>query len=171
MSRSDLDAHFGRVEKLVAEISQHVPAEAKGVTEFRADLAGLLVVAIAASYEACVKEVLVGYASFHNTAFAQFANNNFEKLSSRVAVSDLHRYCKLFDDNVSYKFKNLLKAKKKQVDERLGKDITTCYEQILSWRHEFAHAGRKNTTIEEAIATHTVAKRVIYCFDKAFHCE
>jgi hypothetical protein len=62
-----------------------------------------------------------------------------------------------------------LDRRKKQIDQRLGKSIVESYSQILSWRHAFAHAGTRNTTIEEAIATHRLAKRVLYTFDRAFN--
>lgn len=52
--------------------------------------------------------------------------------------------------------------------DRKGVNIETSYEQILDWRHDFAHARGRNTTIEEAVKTHTSGKRVLYLFDDAF---
>lgn len=168
MPRADLDIHFDRIEKLVIEMEQFVPPAAKGVAGFRADLAGLLVVTIAASYESCVKETLVSYAGRHHVAFANFATNNYKKLNSRIAINDLHGYTGTFDDNVSTRFKALLNDRRKRIDARIGKNIESAYKQMLSWRHDFAHAGIRNTTIEEAVATHRLAKRVLYAFDDAF---
>lgn len=169
MARTDLDIHFKRVENLVAEISQFVPEGTKGATEFRADLAGLLVVSMAASYESCVKEILVNHASRQHVSFGQFANSNFNKLSSRVALADLNTYAELFDPEIKIQFKANFKLKKKSINKRTGIDIQKSYEQILSWRHDFAHAGIRNTTVEEATRIHRHAKRVLYCFDNAFN--
>lgn len=168
MARADLTVHFDRIERLVNEMDAFVPKDYKGVTEFRADLAGLLVVSIAASYESCVKETLVNYASNCHTLFGQFTANNFEKLNSKIAVSDLNRYTKLFDTGINKKFKSNLSRRKERIDKRIGRNIESSYEQILSWRHDFAHAGLRNTTIEEALITHRLAKRVLYAFDEAF---
>ncbi len=168
MPRADLDVHFDRIEQLVVEMEQFVPSAAKGVTGFRADLAGLLVVTIAASYESCVKETLVSYAGRHHVAFANFATNNYKKLNSRITINDLHSYTGTFDDNVSTRFKALLNERRKRIDARIGKNIESAYKLILSWRHDFAHAGIRNTTIEEAVVTHRLAKRVLYAFDDAF---
>lgn len=168
MSRADLDVHFDRIEQLVKEMTQFVPSDLIGAGQFRADLAGLLVVSIAASYESCVKDTLITYATRHHVAFGTFTLNNYKKLNSRIAVSDLHQYSSLFDDGVATRFKAILASRKKRIDERIGKNIEACYKQILSWRHDFAHAGIRNTTIEEAMATHRVAKRVLYSFDEAF---
>lgn len=168
MSRSDLDVHFGRIELLIQEIVQFVPTNSIGAGTFRADLAGLLVVTMAASYKSCVKDTIIGHAGRHHAAFGSFASNNFRKLNSRISVNDLVSYAKLFDEDIANHFKDMLKDRKKRLSDRVGSNIEKSYEQILSWRHDFAHAGIRNTTIEEAAATHRAAKRVLYCFDSAF---
>lgn len=168
MARTDLDTHFGRVDTLISEIEKFVPEGTRGAVPFRADLAGLVVVAMAASYEACVKGVLVSFASAKHVDFELFANRQFDKLSSRVAIKDLHRYGKVFNPSINSRFKAILTQRKTNIYNRTGNDIQKRYEQILEWRHEFAHGGVRNTTISEAVTFHTYAKRVIYAFDQAF---
>lgn len=167
MPRGDLDEILRRIDTLEGHIGDFVPVTARTV-EFRADLAGLLVVAIAAAYESCVKETLTAYASRHHEAFGTFTQNQFNKLNSKVAVSDLNLYARTFSNDIHRHFGEALDRRKKQIEARTGKNITTAYKQILSWRHDFAHAGVRNTTIEEALATHRFAKRVLYAFDEAF---
>jgi hypothetical protein len=169
MPRADLDLHFDRIERLVVEMQQFVPSDKIETAQFRADLAGLLVVSMAASYESCVKETLVTYATGHHVAFGNFATNNYSKLNSRISLSDLYGYAKTFDSGVHGRFGQLLDRRKKVIDNRLGKSIVASYRQILSWRHDFAHAGIRNTTIEEAMVTHRLAKRVLYVFDQSFN--
>jgi hypothetical protein len=169
MPRADLDVHFNRIEQLVNEMSQFVPSTQGSAAQFRADLAGLLVVLIAASYESCVKETLVSYAAKHHIAFGNFALNNYKKLNSKISIGDLHKYTATFDDNVRDRFKALLSSRKNRLNTRIGKNIESSYDSILLWRHAFAHAGIRNTTIEEAIATHRLAKRILYSFDEAFN--
>lgn len=168
MARVDLDLHFQRIELLEAHMSEFIPATDLKAAEFRADLAGLLVVATVATYENCVKDVLVSSAHRHHAAFGSFAANNFAKLNSRIALSDLNIYAKNFDPAIHSKFKELLNKRQKLIDSRIGKNISKAYEQMLDWRHAFAHAGIRNTTIEEAMVTHNLAKRVLYVFDQAF---
>lgn len=169
MARADLDIHFARVEKMVKEISQFVPDGNTGTIEFRADLAGLLVVAMAAAYESCVKDTLVNHASQWHQSFGTFANNNFGKLNSRVSLKDLHRYAKLFGPEINSEFKRIFGERKQAIKQRTGTNIENSYDLILEWRHAYAHAGIRNTTISEAVRVHTYAKRVLYCFDEAFH--
>lgn len=167
MARSDLAPILDRIDLLAGEISNYVPIS-PATLQFRGDLAGLLVVAIAASYESCVKETMVNYAARHHVQFEIFAQNNFEKLNSRINLSDLHRYAKSFDNSIHQKFGELIVERRRRLNTKIGKDFTKSYGQILSWRHDFAHAGKRNTTVKEALATHRLAKRVMYTFDEAF---
>jgi hypothetical protein len=168
MPRSELDLQLTRIDLLFAEANAFVPATLQSATAFRADLAGLFVVTIAATYESCVKEILINFASRHHVAFGNYTSQRYAKLNSRINVSDLHLYAKTFGPSVGVNFKAELKRSKDAINGRIGKDIEKSYEQILSWRHDFAHAGKRNTTLEEAAATHTIAKRVLYAFGKAF---
>lgn len=167
MARADLDTILKRIDVLDAHIEAFVPIIPKTV-EFRADLAGLTVVAIAAAYESCVKETLISFAGRRHESFGLFTQNNYGKLNSRVSITDLYGYARLFGNEVHARFGEILDARKRRLESRIGKNIATSYKQILSWRHDFAHAGIRNTTVEEALATHRIAKRVLYAFDDAF---
>jgi len=172
MSRSDLDERFRKIDVLISEINNSVPPNSSySVVEMRADLAGLLVVAMAATYETCVKEILCSHANAKHAAFGSFATRHFERLNSRIRVNNLIEYCELFDPSMKQKFKTLLTSRKKVISERTGKNIESSYNQILDWRHGFAHAWNRNTTIEEAAETHKVGKRVLYVFDRAFSAD
>lgn len=168
MSKRELDEHINRVKRLAREMNEFVPTGHTQTSEFRADLAGLYVVAVAAAYESCVKEVIVNYATRHNKIFGQYAIASYEKLNSRINMQDLHRYANIFHPSIGKKFKEILNEKKSEIDLKIGKDIEKSYVQILNWRHDFAHAGKRNTTLEEAVITHTLGLRVIHCFDSAF---
>jgi hypothetical protein len=169
MSRAELDVHFATIDALINEIDQRVPPNKDYISvKFRADLAGLLVVAMAATYENCVKEILCDYASKHHVAFGEFALRIFNKLNSRIQIRDLRKYCELFDPRIAQSFKVKLATKKLALLRRVGANIEDSYEQILSWRHEFAHAKIQKTTIEEATKTHRFGKRVLYVFDDVF---
>lgn len=168
MPRADLDAQFTRIDALVNEIQQLVPENNYQNVQFRADLAGLLVVAIAATYESCVKETLFAHANSHHAAFGGFTRRNYERLNSRIRLDDLSGYCTLFDPAIKVRFKDRLRTRKTKLLERVGKNIEVSYGQILAWRNDFAHAGIRNTTIEEAAQTHRIGKRVLYVFDDAF---
>lgn len=168
MSSHRSQAHFARVEALGREIDRFVPAGTRGADGFRADLAGLLVTTMASTFESCVKDILVDYAGRHHVAFERFSEKQYDRLNSRVNVSDLHRYTKLYGKTISDEFKEILKLRRIRIRARTGVDIEKHYGQVLSWRHDFAHAWVRNTTIEEALTVFNFSKRVIYSFEEAF---
>lgn len=168
MLPEELQEHFSRVDRLVHEMNQFVPAENRGVTEFRADLAGMLVVTIAAMYETCVKTTMVSYAARYGKEFEGFAERNFQKLSSKISYNDLKRYARTFDGQICNRFEKTLDRRRKLAVSLSGKNPIKQLDQILDWRHDFAHAGLRQTTISEAVKTHRLASIVILSFHNAF---
>lgn len=127
MPRFDLDSQLERVDELIAETKKFVPAGDIGASKFRADLAGLLVVSIAATYESCVKDVLVSYAHRQHVVFGNYTTARYAKLNSKVSLRDLHSYANTFDPAVGRKFKDVLSKKKNAIRGRAGKDIEKAY--------------------------------------------
>ncbi|RKE93633.1 HEPN domain-containing protein [Sulfitobacter guttiformis] len=168
MPPEDLREHFSRVDKLVQEMNQFVPADARGVNEFRADLAGMLVVTIAAMYETCVKTTMILYAGRFGREFEGFTERNYNKLSSKISHRDLRRYASTFDPNVCERFDAILDRRRKTAVRLSGKNPIRQLDQMLDWRHDFAHAGLRQTTISEAMSTHRLASIVILSFHKSF---
>ena len=123
MPRGDLSEHVSRVKKLALEMNKFVPIGDTQTSEFRSDLAGLYVVAVAAAYESCVKEVLVSYAARNNEMFGQFALANYKKLNSRINMNDLHKYAKTFHPSIGKKFQDNLTLTKDKINRKLGRDI------------------------------------------------
>ena len=164
--RPELQVHLLRVDRLYKEIMASVPNEVQ-FFEFRADLAGLLVVSMASSYESCVKETLYCYGDHHSPAFGMYTRNLYAKLNSRIDVKDLFKYAKLCGPSVSRTFRSEFRKEKDRILRFTGHDIETVYGQVLDWRNDYAHAGLNNTTVEEAFAHHRFAKHVVDVFDKS----
>ncbi|MCB1680958.1 MAG: hypothetical protein H6858_04035 [Rhodospirillales bacterium] len=169
MGRPELVPHLERIDILSQEMQKHIPISLKGVSDFRADLAGLLVVTIVASYESCVKETLISYSFKQSSKFSEYVGRRYDKLNSKIAVNDLCRYCNDFEPSARTKFNNNRKKRKDRINNSLGQDIEKKYQQILDWRHDFAHKALRNTTIEEAIEFHRYAKHVLFAFYDSFN--
>lgn len=168
MSRQDLIYITKRIDRLSSEIDTFAPVSTMGIGQFRGDLAGMLTVIISASYESCVKETIMNFASKHDHQFYEYTSRNYNRLNSKIALRDLYKYTKTFDPKINEEFKRLLSERENSIQNRLGIKISSQYEQILKWRHDYAHAGTKDTTIEEAMRTHRFGVRVLFCFNDAF---
>lgn len=168
MNRSSVRESLSRIERLAKEIEQNVSANNPRLSEFRSDLAGLLNVTTCAAYENCVKAAIQEYAGRQSRLFQIYTENQYEKISSRIDLKDLHRYAKTFHPQIGILFKERLSRIKQYYIDRTSQDITGCYTQLLFWRHSFAHTGARVTTVEEVIKHHKLAKRVIITFSDAF---
>jgi len=164
MNRAEIRDTLDRINSLAAEVESHVPAENGALADFRADLAGLLVVTACATYETCVKQIIYNYAGRHSPIFKIYAENKYNKINSRIDVGDLHAYAKTFHPNLGTLFKNNLSRTCAAYLDRTSVDIKQSYSQMLEWRHSFAHTGARVTTVEEALRHHRYAKRVIFTF-------
>ena len=168
MNRSPIRDALSRIEALASEIDANVAADKPSLTDFRSDLAGLLAVTTCATYENCVKLVIQEYAGRHSELFRIYAENQYEKINSRIDISDLHKYCKTFHPEIGLLFKRKIENTKGYYLRRVRSDITVSYGQLLKWRHSFAHSGARVTTVEEVLSQHRLAKRVIILFSDAF---
>lgn len=169
MPRDSVRAHLASIDEMYREIEERVPEnQLYNIIQFRADLAGLLVVAIAARYESCVKEIIYDHTERRHESFGAYARRNYSRINSKISIRDLKKYCEIFEPAVKTKFTSLLTSRRQWVSARVGKNIENCYERILELRHDFAHTGNRNTTLTEAFQTHRLAKHVIFSFDDAF---
>ncbi|MBN8900151.1 MAG: hypothetical protein J0H57_03885, partial [Rhodospirillales bacterium] len=110
------------IDALASEINAFVPLDTRSV-QFRADLAGLLVVSIVATYESCVKETLTGFAGRHHAQFGTFAQNHFGRLNSRISLSDLYGYARTFDSARHAASGAILDRRKSKFKSWLGKTL------------------------------------------------
>lgn len=163
-----IDENFSRIDLLASRIDSFAPIVDLSAISFRADLAGLLTVFIAAHYENCVKETMISYAAGHSKEFEGFVERQFEKLNSKICVNDLHRYAKILNPKLADQFSLTLKRRRKLISALCGRNVEKQLQQLLNWRHEFAHAGNHVTTVEEALLTHRLARVPIVTFEQVF---
>jgi BMFP domain-containing protein YqiC len=168
VKRDDLIGFTKEIYKIADHSERFVPVSMRGVAEFRAELGGLMTVLIASSYENIVKQVLVDYAARHNVTFGRFTESAFDRIDSRIKISDLHKYCKHGGPDVSKAFKLALSRRRKLYQTISRVEFDKSYELILKWRHAYAHAGKKNTSLEEAIKKHKEGFPVLLAFAEAF---
>lgn len=168
MNRQEVKENLIRVDRLAAEVNENAPPDDTRVLEFRADLAGLLVVLVCATYENCVKQTIFAYAEKQSPYFGVYAQSQYERINSKIDVPSLKKLTKTFHPDLGNQFDRKLKLLKSAILKSHNADITAHYDQILKWRHSFAHAGTRSTTIEEVLKHHHYAKRIIYLFSDCF---
>ena len=168
MKRAPIREALARIDLLANEIDGHIPAGKPSLAEFRSDLAGLLNVTVCATYENCIKSIIQDYAQRQHALFGIYSENQYGRINSRISVGDLNFYAKKFHPKIHLYFKDELRRIKSYYLNRTSEDIQDAYEQLLEWRHSFAHTGARVTTVEEVMKYHRLGKRVVLIFSDAF---
>ncbi|ELW85350.1 MULTISPECIES: HEPN domain-containing protein [Acinetobacter] len=164
MDFKTLKLELAYVDKLVTDFDRIAPSSNLANTPIRADLAGLLLVAICAIYENLVKQIMIEHADSVHTDFSHFIEKNYKKLNSKIQRKDLCNYLKLFSPSKELVFTQEMQRYQKMMN---GRHPNEKYSQLLEWRHAYAHSKNHVTTIEEAYKHHRIGKLVIYAFNKA----
>lgn len=162
MRNSCIREHFLKIDSLVNELNTIAPEGERKFRSIRNDLAGLLVVSLASTYENCVKTILIAYADLFHDKFSHQVEKKYSYLNSKIKSSSLTEYLSHFDGNVSFFNKRL-----SHVSEKMKTEIDKSYDQILTWRHSFAHANKSMTSINAAYKAHRYGKYVLYAFEDA----
>lgn len=164
MLRHIYEEYLGRADNLIDNVIRHAPPPNSLTDDFRADLAGMLCVSCVAQYENCVKVIMVQHARAHHPTFGDFVERHYTKLNSKITRDDLEGYADVFDSKCSSNFKIIVDIAEKRISMRTRDSVKNSYANMLRWRHNFAHAGTRSSTLEEVRKSHLLAKRVIHCF-------
>lgn len=174
MLQVDVIAELSGFTELARAIDQQAPADGVvgssliGKIELRAQLSGLALIFVTSSWERCVRNILVEHADTIAADFSSYINRRFNRMNSRIRLPDLYKYTEEFDPSLKKKLKEKIQLRKNKIEKRTGINIIERYDNILEWRHDFAHENRMNTTIEEIKKDYNFANRVIYCFNEVF---
>ncbi len=163
---ADLQKFLKEAEDLTEKVCDNAPAAGLANDDYRANLAGLLCVFYTATYENCIKECLVRYSYNKHEVFGNFASEHYSKLNSRIKLDDLKGYVGKFSPDLATIFKRRIDDIEIHGVKSSGDSIKSAYANLLTWRHAFAHEGKKACTLDEAANAHKLAKLLILEFEK-----
>lgn len=162
MKQSCISEFFEKIDILFQELNEIAPESDVKKRKIRNEFSGLIVISLAATYENCIKTILINYADFYHDKFSHQVERKYNYLNSRIKFETLKEYVSHFDGDVSYFEKKVYKC-----SLRLRNEINKTYDQILNWRHHYAHAHNNVTSLNDAYKAHRYAKYVLYSFEDA----
>ncbi|WP_287788853.1 MULTISPECIES: HEPN domain-containing protein [Atlantibacter] len=160
MKNSYITPFFQRIDILYKELDNIAPEDDLKKSKIRDEFSGLMVVSLAANYENCVKTILINYADFFHDKFSHQVEKKYNYLNSKIKYASLKEYLSHFDGDVNH-FENRVKV----YSSKLKNEINKTYDQILNWRHSFAHANNTVTSLSAAYRAHRYAKYILYSFE------
>ena len=156
--------HFKIADDLVAHLNSVVGAIADPFLASR--YTGFVAIAAVTVYELAVKEILCGFGDKKHVVLGHFTRRYFDQINGRIRYNVLHeRYVAAFGDKYVRRFKKEIDRVEKATLRAKKKSILTSYDNIITWRHQFAHEGQIPTsaTYNEAVDSYQTGKAVIDC--------
>lgn len=158
--------HFKLADDLVAHLKGTVGALGDPFLESR--YAGFVAVVAVAVYELAIKDIFVGFAEKKNTAFGVFVRKHFDRISGRIKTDTIrHEYVPSFGARYERRYKLRESELERDYLRNHGKSVLSAYNNLIQWRHTFAHEGQvpSTATFNEVVDAYEVGKEVIHCLD------
>ena len=156
--------HFKRVDEVVDHLHTFVPQLPDPLMQ--SNYTGFTCVLAATVYELAVKQILCDFATKKHKVFGAFTTATFQRINGRIKTRELvSQHVKRFGDKYEKRLKRQLAKKEHDILRRDGVSIRSCYNNIVSWRHAFAHEGTMptNATFDEASKSYKYGKVVLEC--------
>lgn len=165
MSYSD---HF----KLVDDVLPHLEVTVASANDpfIQSRYVGLFAVSSAAVFELAVKQILYEFAAAKHDAFGFYCAESLKKLNGRIRLDSLcNEHVRRFGGTYSERLRSELSAAETRELSANRYSIKAAYEQIITWRHAFAHEGKipEQATFVEAKKGYEAGKIVLSCLAAA----
>jgi hypothetical protein len=137
-----------------------------------AQYAGFVTVAAVCVYEMAVKEIFMNFADLKHPILGSMTRETFERINGRVIYKTIKdEYVPKFGSKYSTKFAAQISRNSKNFLRLNGRDIISAYNNIITWRNEFVHAGQipATATYAEVVRSYEDGKEVIKCLNEAMH--
>jgi hypothetical protein len=113
---------------------------------------------------------LCSFGDAKHLVLGTFTRNYFDRINGRVKYRILHEeYVACFGEKYVRRFKTNVQNREKKIFADKRKSILTSYDNIITWRNQFAHEGQlpMHATYAEAVETHELGKEVIECLARS----
>lgn len=168
MAKPTFVSYLEKVEELASNVVRNAPQPNPAIDSYRADLAGFLSVAYAAAFEECVKEIVKTFAKRQHILLHRVIEKKFDRINGKIKIEVIRDdYLQQFGEEYSAKFKKIISRIDEEELRKVGASPVSSYANIISWRHAFAHALERQTTIDEVQKAYPLAKRIVHALDEA----
>ena len=127
---------------------------------------GFLAVSATTVYELAIKDIFIEFCEKKNGVFGHFAASHFSRLNGRIKTDDLRgQHVKSFGAKYVNRFKRKEEELEKQFFRSQGVSVRSSYDNIIQWRHQFAHGGLipQTPSYEEVVESYKLGKEIVHC--------
>lgn len=156
--------HFLHADDVVAHLNIIIPTIADPLLTPK--YVGFVSVAAVTVYELAVKDIFIEFAKKKHKLLGNFTEAYFEKINGRIRLQVIvDDYIGKFGNKYQVCFRKNIEQRSKEYFRINHRDIRNSYANLITWRNDFAHEGRINstTTYDEVIKAYEDGKEVIHC--------
>lgn len=157
-------SHFKHADDVVNHLNGIVPAIGDPLLKIK--YIGFVAVVSVTVYELAIKQIFADFANKKHKVFGNFAESYFRRINGRIKIQVIQdEYIKKFGEKYSVKFARNLDKASKQYLAANKRDIKSSYSNLITWRNDFTHEGKLNTTTtySEVVQAYQDGKQVIHC--------
>jgi hypothetical protein len=156
--------HFQHADDIVAHLNTIMPTVTNPLLS--AKYVGFVAVASVTVYEVAIKDIFITFAKDKHKVLGAFTESFFNRINGKISIDVIKNdYIKRFGKKYLDKFEKKLSAETITYLRANGRDIKSSYSNLITWRNDFAHAGKMNTTstYAEVVQAYEDGKEVIRC--------
>ncbi|HMH45130.1 MAG TPA: HEPN domain-containing protein [Pyrinomonadaceae bacterium] len=158
------DDHFRLADDYISRLDMVMGGIADPFMKSR--YTGFLAVSAVTVYELALKTIFQEFAEGKHKVLAVFSSAYFRRINGRIRIEVIRKeYTKRFGDKYSNRFDKKLKDCERRTLQSHRESVKSSYENIITWRNEFAHEGiiPATPTYDEVKKAYTFGKEVIHC--------
>jgi hypothetical protein len=159
--------HFKHADDLISHLNGVVSSVKDQLIATK--YVGFVAVACTTVYELAIKEIFIAFSEKKDKVFGVFAEKYFDRLNGRIKTKHLTGdhiirfggdYVKCFKEEI-----NMAEDRHLNI-HRIS--ILSSYNNVIEWRHQFAHQGEIPTTAtyDEVTKSFEAGKEVIHCLHR-----
>lgn len=160
-------ANFQHADDIIVHLNEVLPSLADPLLS--AKYVGFVSVAAVSVYEVAIKEIFINFATNKHHILGNFTESFFNRINGKISIDSIKNdYVKRFGPKYLSKFEINLATVSKERLRTHHRDIKSSYANLITWRNDFAHTGRINTTstYTEVVQAYEDGKEIIQCLAK-----
>ena len=159
--------HFQHADDVAAHLSQTITNKLDPLLVMK--FMGFLSIAGVTVYELAIKDILIEFSRQKDEAFGNYVTSDMDRRNGRIKLGEVRQDWKKFGKTYESRFNSDLRCTSDEYLRTKRQDIPTSYGNLITWRNEFAHAGRiktAQTTFPEVVQSYEAGKQVIHCLNR-----
>lgn len=161
-------SHFKHADDVVTHLNGVVPAIADPLLKVK--YIGFVTVAAVTVYELAIKDIFIEFAKKKHKVLGTFTESYFDRINGRIKTRVIQEeYLPRFGDKYVGQFRKKVDAAAAEHLATHRRDIRSAYSNLITWRNDFAHEGKVNTTAtySEVVLAYEDGKEIIRCLAEA----